>query len=309
MGKFIFDRLTGTPTILATERAKRTDQTGAVSTIAKGSTEKKPCFFCKGNEHLTPATTYQDKDDWSVRSFDNKYKLLDDHEVIVHSPNCDKDIEDLPHEQNVHLIRAYLNRTAFYGAQDKEVILFNNRGGRAGASILHPHSQIVAAKGFPGTVEREKSSALHYYNENNSCYWCDELKKAILLKTTIIYESSHFVAFVPSDCRWSYEVVLAPKNHKPNFGFIDEMEINDLAAMLKGVLIAYNGLFNRPDRNFWIHSVRYEPYHWHIGFLAHIKVFGALEIGAGIWVSDKATPEDAAEQLAKHFIYSTNGNH
>ena len=87
------------------------------------------------------------------------------------------------------------------------------------------------------------------------------------------------------------------KNHKPNFGFIDEQEIHDLAVVLRGLLRAYDALFDRPDRNFWIHTMQYEPYHWHMGFLPHIKVFGALELGSGIWVSDKATPEDAAAQL------------
>ncbi len=312
MGKFIFDPLTGDPTILATARAQRIDQTGAVNSISADVPEgaKKVCYFCKGSENLTPPTKYQDRDNWNVRVFDNKFPLLEDHEVIVHSPEHECDIEDLTADQNVHIIRAYLNRVSYYGSNDKEVIIFNNRGGKAGASITHPHSQIVAAKGFPGILEREKEAALHYYNENSSCYWCDTLKQELAYRKRIIYESSHFVLYVPRDCRWSYEMNLVPKNHKPNFGFIDEVEINDLSSMLKGALIAYNGLFNRPDRNFWIHTVRYEPYHWHIGFLAHIKMFGALEIGAGIWVSDKATSEDAAAQLAEQFVYdagSTNG--
>lgn len=304
-GKFIFDRITNIPTILASKRAKRTDQTGVVSTISK---DIKPaeniCFFCKGNEHLTPTTLYQDSVDWNIRVFDNRYPLLEDHEIIVHSPEHEKDIEELSCEQNVRIVRAYLNRVSFYGQRDKEVIIYNNRGGKAGASILHPHSQVIAAKGFPGLIAKEKEEALHYYNEKNSCYWCDEVWDVLHhSKSRLIYESSHFVLYVPNACRWSYEMRLVSKNHKPNFGFIDEQEINDLAMMLKAALGAYDRLFDRPDRNFWIHTMRYEPYHWHIGFIPHIKVFGALELGAGIWVSDKATPEDAAKQLADNLKY------
>jgi UDPglucose--hexose-1-phosphate uridylyltransferase len=210
-------------------------------------------------------------------------------------------MEDFDHEQNVRLIRAYLNRVSYFGQQDEEVIIFNNKGGKAGASVTHPHSQIVAARGFPGIVEKEKESALHYTNEKNACYWCVELLEALDTKSRVVYESTHFVVFCPKACRWSYETVMLPKNHKPNFGFIDEMEINDLARVLPGTLLAYKTLFNNPDRNFWIHTMRYEPYHWHIGFIPHLKVFGALELGAGIWVSDKATPEDAAAELRKSF--------
>ncbi|KKU30350.1 MAG: Galactose-1-phosphate uridylyltransferase [candidate division WWE3 bacterium GW2011_GWA1_46_21] len=296
-GKFLFDPLTGDPTILALERAKRPQSFDvAVESIAVDAT-KKVDPFAKGNEHLTPPATYQDADDWNVRCFANKYPLLLDHEIIVHSPFEDKDIEDLDCAQNEKIIRAFLNRVSFYGSQGKEVIIFNNRGGKAGASLMHPHSQIVAAQGFPGEVAKEKSSALKYYNEKNSCFWCNERNVALAAGARVVRESSHFVVYVPSACRWSYEASLVSKNHKPNFGFIDEQEIHDLAVVLRGLLRAYDALFDRPDRNFWIHTMQYEPYHWHMGFLPHIKVFGALELGSGIWVSDKATPEDAAAQL------------
>lgn len=307
MGLFIFDPLTGEPTILATDRARRQDQTGVVGTTKKealGSVEggaKSSCYFCKGSEAMTPPTLYQDDDAWNVRVFQNKFPLMPDHEVVVHSPEHQKDMEDFSHDQNVKILRAYLNRVSYFGAQDKEVIIFNNKGGRAGASVVHPHSQIVAAKGFPGIIEKEKEAALHYNNEKNSCYWCDEWREAVKMQDRVVYESSHYVLYCPKACRWSYETVLVSKNHKPNFGFIDEMEINDLAKVLPSALLAYKNCFNNPDRNFWIHTMRYEPYHWHIGFLPHLKVFGALEIGAGIWVSDKATPENAALELRIHF--------
>lgn len=72
-----------------------------------------------------------------------------------------------------------------------------------------------------------------------------------------------------------------PKNHKPNFGFIDEMEINDLAKMLPGALRAYKERFNNPDRNFWIHTMMYEPYHWHVGFIPHIQGLWSFGVGGG----------------------------
>ena len=61
MGNIIFDPLTGEPTILVTERAKRLDQTGALSGKGTTSGQDRACFFCKGNEHLTPPTLYQNK--------------------------------------------------------------------------------------------------------------------------------------------------------------------------------------------------------------------------------------------------------
>ena len=305
MSNMVFDPLTGDPTIIATNRAKRPDRTGAVASIkndAKPPEKKEKIdFFAKGNEHLTPETLYQDEDDWNVRVFANKFPLMDHHEVIVHSPHADKDIEDLPCDQTVKIIRAYLNRVSYFNSIGMEVMIFNNRGGRAGASIEHPHSQIVANEGFPGILEYEKSAALRYFNETEKCYWDHELDEERKYQQRIVHESKHFVLYVPYACRWSYELRVTPKVHRPNIAYITEPEIMDFARVLKGALVAYNTLFDRPDRNFWIHTMRYEPYHWHVGFLPHIKVFGALEMGAGIWVSDKATSEDAAVQLREAF--------
>lgn len=300
MGTFIFDELTGSPTVLATNRIKRTDQTGAVKGEKKDApVAPKACFFCKGNENLTPPAVYQDADDWNVRVFVNKFPIVDYHEIIVHSPYHDKDLTELPDEQTVKYVRALLNRTNYYTSQGLEVMVFNNRGGTAGASVLHPHSQLVALAGFPGIIELEKHEALKYYNEHHSCYWCDMWKSELVIKERVIYESKHFVLVVPKASRWSYEMILVPKSHKPNFEYIDEMEINDFAKMLKASLYAYDKMFNRPDRNFWIHTQRYDPFHWHVGFIPHIKVFGGLELGAGIWVSDRASPEEAATQLGE----------
>ena len=316
MGTFIFDELTGIPTVLATNRITRPDKTGVTTgkvvkkSDKEGKEPRKParedtdtykndCFFCKGNEHMTPPATYQDSDDWNVRVFMNKFPIVDDHEIIVHSPYHDKDLTELPEEQNVRYVRALLNRVNHYTTKGMEVMLFNNRGGKAGASVLHPHSQLVALEGFPGIIELEKHEAIRYYNEHHSCYWCDMLKSELVIKERVVYESSHFVIIVPKASRWTYEMMLVPKAHRPNIEYINEREINDFAKLLKASLAAYDKLFDRPDRNFWIHTQRYDPYHWHVGYIPHIKMFGGLELGANIWVSDKASPEDAADQLGE----------
>lgn len=311
MSNFIFDELTGIPTILATNRVKRSDQTGAVDTIKGPSTPatitpSNTCFFCKGNEHQTPETLYQDADDWHVRVFKNKFPIIEDHEVVVHSPDHDKDITDFTLEQNIRYVRALLSRVNYYTSNGKEVIIFNNRGGRAGASLLHPHTQLIALEGFPGIIEQEKHHALTYFNEHHTCYWCDMIASEIKNESRVVYETNHFVLLVPQASRWSYETILVPKVHRSNFEYINDVEISDFAKLLKAVLSAYDSLLNKPDRNFWIHTQKFDPYHWHMGFIPHTKVLGGLELGAGIWVSDKASPEDAALSLGKYVTAAYN---
>lgn len=306
MNQFHFDELTQTPTILATNRAKRVDQTGAVSGKTPADTSKKQnvCYFCKGSEGLTPPTIYKDADDWNVRVFKNAFPIVEDHEVVVHSPDHQKDLADLSLEQVIRYVRALLNRLNYYTSREKEVLIINNRGGRAGASITHPHSQILALAGFPGIIEKEKESALRYYNEKNSCFWCDTIINEAREAKRIVAETQHFMVLTPSAARWSYETIMIPKTHRPNMEYINEIEINDFARLLRGICFAYDDLLDHPDRNFWVHTQRFEPYHWHMGFIPHTKVLGGLELGAGIWVSDKATPEDAAKALGERVAHA-----
>ena len=306
MSKLIFDKLTKIPTILATTRAKRPDQTGTMAAkkdekVAEKTAEpkKKVDFFAKGNEEMTPPTLYQDQEDWNVRIFSNKFPLLDKHEVIVHSPDDFEDLPNLSREQVVRYIEAILSRIDHYMKEGMEVFVFNNRGARAGASVTHPHSQLVALKGFPGVIEEKRESALGYFDEHGSCYWCDLIQDELEDKGRVIYESNHFVIIVPKASKWSYEMMLLPKRHLSNMVYINQEEISDLAKTLQGALHAYDELFDFPDRNYWFYTEKHEPFHWHMGFIPHIKVFGGLELGAGIWVNDKATPEDAASQLGK----------
>lgn len=302
MGKFVFDDLTGIPTILATERSKRPDHVGKdkkkkETKKKKAAPKKKIDFFAKGNESMTPPTVYQDKEDWTVRVFPNKFPIYGDHEVIVHSPYLKKDLGDLPVEQSVSYIRALLNRVGYYTADEKEVFIFNNRGKLAGASLPHPHSQLIAAKGFPGLLEQEKNGALHYFNSHNSCYWCDMIRAELASGKRIIFKSPHFVLIAPKASRWSYEARLYPLKHSPNISLMHEDEIQDLGRVLKSTLQAYNEVLDKPERNFWIHTLRYEPYHWFFTFMPRMSRLAGLEIGAGIWVSPQATPEAAAETL------------
>lgn len=303
MSQFIFDPLTDRPTVLSSGRKDRTDQTGVEHTGKDASKKDAPKvdFFAKGNEHMTPPEVYVDQEDWNVRVIPNKFPIIGDHEVIIHSPHSEKDIEDLPHEQVVRIIRAYLNRVSHYNSEHKEVYIFNNRGPRAGASLTHPHSQLVALKGFPGTIEQEREAAMHYFNENSSCFWCDSISQERDYAKRVVHESQHFMVIVPEASRWSYEMKLMPKRHLPNFEFLNEMEINDLATVLTNLLRAYDELFDRPDRNFWIHTQKHEPFHWHMGLMSHINVLGGLELGAGIWVSSKSGPEEAAEKLREAY--------
>ena len=73
------------------------------------------------------------------------------------------------------------------------VLIFKNHGEGAGASIEHPHSQLIALPIVPRRVREEVDNCWHYYDEKERCIFCDIIRHCVsatpasasLEKTTI----------------------------------------------------------------------------------------------------------------------------
>ena len=79
------------------------------------------------------------------------------HEVIVETPDHNIELADLPESHIAGVVRTYRDRVADLGGDDrfKYVLIFKNQGYLAGASISHPHSQLIATPVTPTRVKEE----------------------------------------------------------------------------------------------------------------------------------------------------------
>jgi len=177
------------------------------------------CPFCVGNEHMTPPELYRigtgekDKPGWLVRVVPNKYPITDTHEVIIHGPDDEHDIEDLPIEQVGRILTAYRDR---YRAHDDagHVLIFCNHGFAAGASLKHPHSQLVV---IPRQINLDAVAREPVAN--------------------IVEENTYFITYCPDFSQWPFEVWIAPKvEGGGKFGSVGDTEIADLAPVLQNAL-------------------------------------------------------------------------
>lgn len=140
---------------------------------------KGECVFCYGNEHMTPIEieafrmegTKPNTPGWHVRVVPNKFPALQiegnldrrgigvfdmsngigAHEVIVDTPYHDKNIPDLLDEEVVDILRMYCRRSRdlIKDTRFKYIMIFKNYGPSAGASLEHPHSQLIALPMVP----------------------------------------------------------------------------------------------------------------------------------------------------------------
>src|SRR3989338_1432006 len=184
----------------------------------------------------------------------------------------------------------------------KYVSIFHNHGAEAGASITHPHSQIVAIPVVPPEVERSIKGSDRYFAKEKKCVHCVMIAFELKEKKRLVYENDDFVVFAPFASRTAFEVRIFPKKHSPMFEAIHNDQIKSFADTIKEALSKlYTGLGN-PSYNFFIHTSpafyvkTFEHYHWHLEIIPKTAIWAGFELGTDINIST-ITPEAAAAFL------------
>ena len=281
------------------------------------------CPFCPGNEHMLPNVITELRDEigaWVVKVVPNKFPALcpggnlartiqgiyltmqghGRHEVVIESPHHSKQIGTMSQREIVNVVEMYHKRYVELMAEQKimMITIFRNHGERAGTSLRHPHSQIIATGMVPHHVRWREEEAQHYYDEWGRCVYCDILEQELRDRIRIVYENDSFAAFVPFAAEVPFEIWIMPCDHQADFGAITDRQKSDLAAALKNVLGGLYGKLGDPDYNYIINtSVRYrsgEPQlHWYLQIRPRLTTTAGFEIGSGISINTTIPEEDA----------------
>ena len=312
-GAFRFDKTRELWTIIAPSRKSRPVATEV------GPKKQSPLDpFAPGNEGLTPPEVWRigrgapDQPGWRVRVVPNKFPITAWHEVIIHHPDGHKSWAEYTPEEAADILRAYQNRLEFYSAERADFYphLYCNYGAEAGASLAHPHSQLVVFDRLPEMMLEETAQAEAYYDSKDTCVYCRLLENESVFPERVIWEDQFVVALTPFASAWPYEALILPKRHACDFTSIDSAETASLATALTLVTGVIKRKFGNAAYNFWLHSVpqygdyrRFKnSYHWHFEFVPRLKYLGGIEIGAGVMVDDKATPEEAARFYRENLV-------
>lgn len=283
MAKFVPDIKTQRWIVIAPARVTRPDE-------HRDPAPKKICVFCSPNEHLTPAEMMRigegekDKPGWKVRVVPNKFPITDIHEVIIHSPYHDQDIADLSLEQVTLLVSVYRSRFQYH-QQNGQVMIFSNHGEHAGASLTHPHSQLVV---IPRQIN------------------LDALVREPMMN--IVEDNKYFITYCPDFSQWPYEVWIAPKKTGTNFGNISDEELNDLVRVwqnsLKRLAVKYkDASVNKmyPELPFAYNYYIHHGQDWFIRIIPRLIHRAGFELGTGLSVNIVDPTVAAAELKAVNF--------
>ncbi|MBI5391060.1 DUF4931 domain-containing protein [Candidatus Woesearchaeota archaeon] len=275
-------------------------------------TEQGMCYFCKGNEHLTPAEKgriAQGKS-WKMRWFENKFplanmegepKLKTDnrfftsahayglHEVIVESPKHEQQLWDLSKQDLAQLLKLYQQRISDLSKKEgiRYVQVFKNHGRDGGASLVHTHTQVAALAIIPPAVREEIKACKRF----PQCPYCEIVNREKKSERRC-FENRTMVAFTPYASRFNDEVWLFPKRHTKSLAVCNNQEYSDCAELLHNVLKKLKSI--NAAYNFLLHyAPEKEDLHFHIEITPRIAIWAGFETATGC-VINSVMPEDAA---------------
>jgi len=317
-----FDLVSKDWVVIATGRAKR-PETFAKLERFKEQVPEKDCFFCHLEIQEKPVLEYKDDaGEWQVVVIPNKYpafshsdslheraegpySLMDGvgfHELVI-THDHQKSLAELPLAQVRRVIDAYQERYLELANEKfvNYVSIFHNHGREAGASVAHPHSQIIAIPLIDPDLQRSINGSRVFFENQGECVHCQMLEWDLEDGRRIIFANKEFVVLAPFASRVAFEVRIYPREHHAYFERIKDNEKDLLAEAVQAALKKFFIGLNDSAYNFFIHTAPcdgkdYGHYHWHFEILPKTSTWAGFELGAGIEIST-IEPEKAAEYL------------
>lgn len=328
MREFRKDPIIGRWVIISSERAQRPY---AFVKYTREVDDVETCPFCWGNEKFTPSeiiayrppNTQKDTPGWQVRTIPNKYPALrvegeviksaegiydkitgiGAHEVIIETPQHDKDLYQLEHKNVVDIFRMYRDRILDLkrDIRFEYILIFKNCGKDAGATLSHPHSQLIAMPMVPIRIKQELNGARTYYELKERCIYCDIVLEEIKHVERVVIENDDFVAICPYASRFPFEIWVLPKRHDPMYEDIQDNELKNLASIMQSINKKLNLALENPPYNYLLHTSPLKDgnlkyYHWHIETIPKLSGIGGFEWGTGFYINP-VPPEEAAKFL------------
>ncbi len=182
------------------------------------------------------------------------------------------------------------------------VSIFHNWGPKAGASIYHPHYQMISIPVIPPDVGHSLAGSSRYFKKFKKCVHCTMIKWEKKNKRRIIYENKGAIAFTPFVSREPFELRVFPKKHLPYFEDTSVQDLKWVVEALQKALMKMEKNLKDPDYNFFIHTApilnkkKYSNYHWHIEIQPKISISAGFELGTGIEIT-VVDPDEAAKIL------------
>ena len=225
------------------------------------------------------------------------------HEVIIETPNHMETLASMPVKRVEDVLWAFRDRILDL-KQDrrfKYIMVFKNHGEAAGASLDHPHSQLIALPILPKQVVEELEGSRRYFANKERCIYCDIIRQETESRIRIAAENQDFITLAPYAPRYPFETWILPRRHESAFENSPSSLYENLARMLRLMLNKAIQVLDNPAYNFVLHTSPIQEntndyYHWHLEIIPKLTKTAGFEWGTGFYINP-TPPEEAARFL------------
>lgn len=298
------------------------------------------CPFCPGNEGDLPEVLWEldanHEPGWRCRAVPNRYPAFETapdprpsdatdarggeedsggavlgrrrpargvQEVLIESPRHDRPPSRMSDEELLDVARLYRSRLRAVERRmpDLAPVVFHNEGREAGASLIHPHGQLVATElDGPERRGRERRSEA-YRAETGRCLLCDLPEREPDAEVRVIEEDAYHRVYVPWAPEQAYETWILPRRHRASFSRVVDEELTSWSALLGRTLRRLRTLLGPHPYQYILHTAagarRDDPgLHWFARLRPVTGRRAGFEVASGIGINP-ASPEEAAERL------------
>jgi UDPglucose--hexose-1-phosphate uridylyltransferase len=314
--------LTGRWVTVVPERAERpTDFAPRSLQVETGPA--RPCPFCPGNEEMTPAAfeLTDAEGEWRQRIVPNLYPAFDGdehlavrnlgpvhvmaeasgtHEVFVLTPDHWGGMHRFGDDEAIAVMQSLAARFDEHARRPniRYTQAIVNHGREAGASLVHPHGQLLGLPFVPGEILDEERAFARF---EGGCILCTTIEAELVTGDRVVGEHDGAVTITPFWSGSPFELLIIPRHHG---GHLPGATSDDRAAMglsIRDALRQLNALFGDVAYNLVVHTAPHHhsgQFHWHVHLWPKLVTTAGFERGTGVLINI-VPPEVAAAELRR----------
>lgn len=293
------DVVTGRLVLLAPGRAARPH---TVAPEPPDPAAVEACPFCPGHEHETPPEVQRtgsgtpDTPGWRIRVFPNLFPIVGGdtpgpggagaHEVVALDPDHHRDLarlDDAAVDELFGVLRDRARAHAAGGLIHTQVLV--NHGRAAGASIAHPHAQVISV----GLVPPQVADGCGRFAAAGT--------DLLLADAAAAAGAGAGVAEVPA-LTWcplagasASETRVAAVTAGPRFGEATDADLVAVGRATRDVAAGISEVYGAVAYNVVVHSAPHAPaapdarFHWYVTVVPRLSTVAGFELGTGLLVN------------------------
>jgi UDPglucose--hexose-1-phosphate uridylyltransferase len=324
------DPVTGRWVIIAPERSRRPED---FRPQPVGAIDGDLCPFCEGQEAIAGGELLAWRPDggqpngpgWRLRvvanrepalrvesalggepaSFFESWGGLGAHEVVIESADHRATLATMSVDEVWRVLWAWRERLRDLRRDTrlKSFLIVKNVGATAGATLDHPHSQILATPFSTPALDRESVGAADFYAKHTRCVYCDLISEEIADGRRVVVNSEAALAITPYASRVPFEMCVLPRTHEASFDVASDESLRAVAMTLRDAMHRLDAVLVSPAYTLLLHTspageTHHHSYHWHLEIIPRFTPVSGVAWDGGILIN-AVPPEEAAQVLRK----------